>query len=383
MLIGVVIVCIVAFIVLDLLLRMLLQKFKDLKTKRAREEALDIGLKLDYKDEALSLKRIDVKDAQAKILAVDDEEIILDSFRKILTIHGYAVDTVTSGQEALGLIQKNDYDFVFTDLKMPEMDGLDVVKGVKHFRPDIDVIMITGFATIESAVDSMKFGAMDYVQKPFTEDELLSFVNKSLIRRQDKIEKSKKPQVQLLTPSVGHSASLKEVFVPVGVFVSPNHTWINIELNGSVRLGLDDFAHKILGAIKKVDLPKLGQEVKKGDPLFKLSQGAEVLTFTAPISGKVIAVNQELEDYTDLIKKKPYEFGWICDFETSNLSQELASLKIGIDTSNWYQEEIDKYLTIMSKHAGADTKENSANGKKAKEKMEGLWGELEKSFFVM
>ena len=60
---------------------------------------------------------------------------------------GFSVDTVETGQEALGLVRKHDYDFVFTDLKMPGMDGLDVTKAVKHLRPDIDVAIITGYAT--------------------------------------------------------------------------------------------------------------------------------------------------------------------------------------------------------------------------------------------
>ncbi len=77
-------------------------------------------------------------------------------------------------------MRANDYDFVFTDLKMPDMDGVEVVKAVKHLRPDVDVAVITGYATIETAVDSMRFGAVDYVQKPFTEDELVEFANKLL-----------------------------------------------------------------------------------------------------------------------------------------------------------------------------------------------------------
>ena len=122
-----------------------------------------------------------------KILAVDDEGIVLDSFRKILALEGYSVDTVETGPEALGLVQKHPYDFVFTDLKMPQMNGLEVTKAVKHLRPDVDEVMITGFGTIESAVEAMKFGALDYVQKPFTQDELVAFVNKALIRRANRI----------------------------------------------------------------------------------------------------------------------------------------------------------------------------------------------------
>jgi CheY-like chemotaxis protein len=116
-------------------------------------------LNLDFTHEAKSLKRVDVPNPLARILAVDDEPVVLDSFRKILVVAGYAIDTVESGREALGLVQKHKYDFAFTDLKMPEMDGLDVVKGVKHFSPETDVIVITGYATIESAVNAMKFGA--------------------------------------------------------------------------------------------------------------------------------------------------------------------------------------------------------------------------------
>ena len=78
------------------------------------------SLKLDFTSEAKTLKRAEVENPKAKILCVDDEEVILGSFRKILVLDGYSVDTVETGQEALGLIQKHHYDFVFTDLKMPQ-----------------------------------------------------------------------------------------------------------------------------------------------------------------------------------------------------------------------------------------------------------------------
>ena len=143
---------------------------------------------------------MEVEDPEARILCVDDEEVILDSLRKILVLDGYNVDTVETGQEALGLIQVHDYDFVFTDLKMPAMSGTDVAKSVKHLRPDIDVVIITGFASVESAVECMKHGALDYIEKPFTEDELRLFVKRALIKRRDRIEKQLKPRVHVLGP---------------------------------------------------------------------------------------------------------------------------------------------------------------------------------------
>src|SRR5512137_242544 len=194
-----VVVMIVLFIIINVVVRVVMDRMREAKARKERLAALDIGLRLDFVEEARSLKRVEIANPLARILAVDDEAIVLDSFRKILVAAGYAIDTVESGREALGLVQKHPYDFVFTDLKMPEMDGLDVVKGVKHFSPESDVVVITGYATIESAVNAMKFGAMDYVQKPFTEDELMEFTKKCLFRRQDHLQKQLKPTMHVTT----------------------------------------------------------------------------------------------------------------------------------------------------------------------------------------
>ncbi|MBM2846840.1 MAG: Glycine cleavage H-protein [Bacteroidetes bacterium] len=314
--------------------------------RKEREAALDIGLKLDVSEEAKTLKRVEVKDPKARILAVDDEAIILDSFRKILVVAGYSIDTVEKGSEALGLILKNSYDFVFTDLKMPEMDGLEVTKAVKHLRPDIDVIVITGYASIETAVETMKYGAMDYVQKPFTEDELIAFFNKSLIRRKDRLERQMKPTVRLVTPTTKESDSKHEFNVPAGIFVSPNHTWVNIEMNGTARVGIDDFARKIIRRIDAVELPKTDKEIKKGEPLFSIKRNSQTVSISSPISGRITLVNTEHVEHPEWIASKPFELSWMCCIEPSNLSEELHSLKIGTDSISWYRKEIDKYTEI-------------------------------------
>ncbi len=346
MVLLIVVVTIIVFILVDFSLRVYFQKRQELKLKKEREEALDIGLKLDFSEEAKTLKRVEVKNPKARILAVDDEPIILDSFRKILVVAGYSIDTVEKGREALGLILKNDYDFVFTDLKMPEMDGLEVTKAVKHLRPEIDVIVITGYASIDTAVETMKYGAMDYVQKPFTEDELIEFFNKSVIKRRDRIEREMKPTVRLITPSTTESGSRHEFNVPAGIFVSRNHTWVNVGMNGIARVGIDDFVRKIIKQIDKVELPKLNKEVKRGELLFSIKHNAHTIDVASPISGKVVMVNTEHLEHPDLIALSPFELSWMCCIDPSNLAEELHSLKIGADTINWYREEIDKYAEI-------------------------------------
>ncbi len=208
------------FVAIDVLVRVAHRRLDEARERREREAALQTSLRLDFTAEAKSLKRVEVSEPKARILAVDDEPVVLDSFRKILVLAGFDVDTVESGPEALGLVQRRDYDFVFTDLKMPGMDGVEVVKAVRHLRPDVDVAVITGYGTIETAVQTMQHGAVDYVQKPFTEDELLEFARKLLLRRQARLEAQREPSVRIVAPSVAETAGVHEYCVPGGAFVS-------------------------------------------------------------------------------------------------------------------------------------------------------------------
>lgn len=356
---------IIIFIFIDLIIRRIVRKASENKVRREREEALRVNLNLDFSHEAKTLKRVEVERPKARILAVDDEEVILDSFRKILVIDGYSVDTVETGQEALGLIQKHHYDFVFTDLKMPEMDGIDVCKGVKYMRPDIDVIIITGYATIESAVETMKFGAMDYVQKPFTEDELLEMAKKFVIRRQDKICKELKPQVHITQFSDAGMPSSVEFSIPGGVFISEGHCWANIDPDGMVYVGIDDFAKKIIGNIETIEMPNLGMEVAKGQHLFSIKQGTNSIPFNSPVSGKVESINKSLLNDPERLESTSYYKNWFCRIDASQLDEELKELKIGKNAVDLYNKDIERLQNYVGQYVKStkDEKEVPANGK--------------------
>jgi CheY-like chemotaxis protein len=344
-----VVVMIVVFIIINVVVRVVMDRRREAKARRERLAALDIGLRLDFADEAKSLKRVDIPNPLARILAVDDEAIVLDSFRKILVAAGYAIDTVESGREALGLVQKHPYDFVFTDLKMPEMDGLDVVKGVKHYSPESDVVVITGYATIESAVNAMKWGAMDYVQKPFTEDELVEFTKKCLYRRQDRQQKRLPSTVRVVTTD---RPPAHEFGLPGGVFISAGHVWASVTTPGMVRLGLDDFARKMIGRIDAIELPPKGALVRKGERLFSIRQGGRVAMLNAPISGKVQDVNVDLPQHLDWLERRPYEQGWVCSMKPEHLADELGQLKIGEHAAAWYQAEIVRLQQLLGAGQG-------------------------------
>ncbi len=341
------IVAIILFIAADFLIRYLLKHARQQKERKEREAALDSGLRLDYSYEAKTLKRVEVDHPKAKILCVDDENVILDSFRKILVLEGYSVDTVDNGKEALGLIQKHHYDFVFTDLKMPEMDGIEVTKAVKHMRPDIDVIIITGYATIESAVETMKYGAMDYVQKPFTEDELLVFTKQCLIKRKERIEKELKPKVHITSLSEYPQSEFEEFSIPGGVFISLSHCWVSINQDGTVKIGLDDFAKKVIGRIDTIDMPNLGRQISCGQVLFSIKQNNRSIPFLSPISGKVIKVNTPLNNKLTDLDVSPYDKNWICMVDAENLAEELKRMKIGKSAVSFYQDEIENCVSSL------------------------------------
>jgi DNA-binding NtrC family response regulator len=115
-----------------------------------------------------------------RILVIDDEMIVCESCKRILEEDGYEVETALSGMEAFEKMKENPFDIVITDLKMQGIDGMEVLRTFRREYPDTIVIMITGFSTVETAVEAMKLGAFDYIPKPFTPDEVSIVVKKAI-----------------------------------------------------------------------------------------------------------------------------------------------------------------------------------------------------------
>ena len=241
---------------------------------------------------------------------------------------------------------------------MPGMDGIEVTKSIRHLRPDIDVIVITGYATIESAVETVQHGAMDYVEKPFTEDELLEFVNTAVIKRQARLEQQMRHKIRLVRPGTSESKSRFELNVPAGVFVSPQHAWAKLEMNGTVRVGIDDLLRKLFGPVERVWLPETGSKYKKGETLFSIGYGDYVHGVPAPLGGRVTLTNSEHSDHPEWLTVKPFELGWVCALEPTDLGGELPGLKVGGEAVAWYQEELDRYGELSDR----STPESAADG---------------------
>jgi DNA-binding NtrC family response regulator len=118
--------------------------------------------------------------SKGKILVVDDEDIVRTSCSRTLVPEGYEVRLAKNGVEGLQMAAGERFDLVLTDLKMPDMDGIEVLRIIKEKWPETLVIIVTGYQTVDTAVKAIKLGANNYIEKPFTPDALLSAVTEAL-----------------------------------------------------------------------------------------------------------------------------------------------------------------------------------------------------------
>ncbi len=118
-----------------------------------------------------------------KVLVVDDEARFRANLQKILTLHGMTVHSLGSGREALEELQERPYDVVLLDLRMPEMDGLATLARIKEIRPETEVIILTGHASLDAARDIIKLGGYDYLMKPCPVEELVLKIDAAFERK--------------------------------------------------------------------------------------------------------------------------------------------------------------------------------------------------------
>jgi DNA-binding NtrC family response regulator len=181
-----------------------------------------------------------------RILLIDDDAVIRDGLQRILDGAGYSTDTFFCGQLALEALQKNPYDMVITDLKMPGMNGLEVVRNVKLLQPDLPILIITGYSTVDTAVEAMKGGAADYISKPFSPEEICHKIRSALEHRAilvDDIYLSKELRDnQGFDRFIGHSRAMQKVYRRI-LQVAPTDS--NVLVTGESGTGKELLARAI------------------------------------------------------------------------------------------------------------------------------------------
>ncbi len=167
---------------------------------------------------------------KASLLIVDDENVVRDSLGKWFEEEGYSVDTANSGREALLKLPRQRWDLALLDIKMPGMDGLELHRKMREVDPEIIVIIMTGYAAVDTAVQALKDGAYDYIMKPFDPDDLARLVAKALEHRRTRDENLRLRETLQETQAVeliGQSQPMQKVLESIRT-VAPNDTTVLI-----------------------------------------------------------------------------------------------------------------------------------------------------------
>ncbi len=271
-----------------------------------------------------------------RILFVDDDKDILMMVEQYLQMQGYDITTVNSGLKALDLIRDEDIHIIFTDYKMPEFNGLELLAAVKQYKPSIEVIIVTGYGSMESAVQAMKFGSYDYLQKPFKLDHLKLIIdriieekkvqNKAALIRKRARDRYKyegligiSPHMQLVYDLIetvvlqnpmaliqGESGTGKELVARTIHDKSERHDMPFVPVNcGSITEGVpdDEVVDHVTALMKKVDGGTIYlDEIAELAPTLRLKilQALEAEQKKKGLSARVVAATaKELKDVID------------------------------------------------------------------------------------
>ena len=194
--------------------------------------------------------------SRGSILAIDDEQNIRHLIESEFSMEGLAVTTAGSGEEGLKLFDTEEFDVVLLDINLPKLNGVEVLKRLKQKSPDTEVIMITGYGDIKSAVDSIKQGARDYITKPFKLDEILALVKQAVKKNRDYSQLQRKASEKDLEESLEYIICPSYAMRPAYALAKKvAATDITVLIQGETGTGKDVMAKQIHRQSKRNDGP--------------------------------------------------------------------------------------------------------------------------------
>jgi CheY-like chemotaxis protein len=264
------------------------------------------------------------QDSQAgdgsRILVIDDEEIIHDSLKRILGRQGHQVDAAFGAPEAMELLAARAYDLVITDLMMPEVNGIQLMEKMRAAGQDVPVLMITGYPTIRTAVQALRLGAVDYLSKPFTRQELLGPVNRTLRRA---TAPTPGPPSAEVPAAAEDAATAGAKPGPGDRFYLREHSWAVCQRDGTVRIGIEASFLESVDTLASLEAPGESDLIEQGFVGFRLkTESGESHNVFVPLSGQVLEVNQAALDDPSTIEADT----WLVRVRPARLENELPLL---------------------------------------------------------
>lgn len=248
---------------------------------------------------------------QRPMLVVDDEEVVCQACQRIFSRQGFQVEVSTDARHGLTMATEKDYAIILLDIKMPNMDGIEFLEKLREKRPDVPVLIITGYPSIPNASAAMRLGACDYVTKPFTTEEITWAVRRALSMK------------EMLFGEGEPAGEAVEAEVSPKPPLFWDEAWARVEIDGSACVGA------VLPGLRgtqptAVRLPRIGEVVYQGLPLagVVIADGKAPLVVPSPVSGVVMEVNQTLAQKPSLLVTDPCGEGWIACICTTRHEEE-------------------------------------------------------------
>lgn len=177
--------------------------------------------------------------------------------------------------------------------------------------------------------------------------------------------------------------NISGVSIPDGYYLHPGHTWVKIEDNNHLRIGIDDFANRLLGEFDRIDAPLIGKEIHQAKPGIKAKRGKNFVSFQSPVSGVVTQTNPQLRSDAGMVHKSPYTDGWIMTVHCKNLKNDLKNLLFLNDTKQYIKKEVDHLFTILENETGLMAADGGQMGNDIFGNAPGLeWDDLVKNFIT-
>ncbi len=248
---------------------------------------------------------------------VDDEEVVCQACRRIFSRQGFQVETNTDARQGLVKATENDFAIILLDIKMPNMDGIQFLERLREKKPDVPVLIITGYPSIPNAAAAMRLGACDYVTKPFTSEEV-TWAMQRVLNMQHVLSDEGEAVAQEREAVVTAMANIETLFW--------DESWVQLAVDGSALVGA--VLPGLHGAsITGIRMPRIGEVVYQGLPLAGVSMsGKPMLIIPSPISGVVAGVNAMVAHRPQMLASDPCGEGWIAGI-CATRHEEMANCK--------------------------------------------------------
>ncbi|MBN2560602.1 MAG: response regulator [Phycisphaerae bacterium] len=276
-----------------------------------------------------------------ELLVVDDEEVICGACHRIFSAQGFHVESSSDAVDGLGLAIEKEYAAILLDIKMPVLDGIQFLQRLRKRKPDVPVILITGYPSVQSVAAAMRLGAVDYVTKPFTPEEITQAVQRLMRPRPAKREgelRSAPTEAEPWTPRAQE-------------FRFWGQSWLQLGKDGSVRVGAVP-ARSQGGTVEAVHLPSIFESIYQGLPLASLTVADKPqLIMPSAVSGVVVAVNELLTEDPSALWDDPCGNGWIACLRPTRLEEDVRGCNVRrvilVNAHEASGDEQSKHLTRL------------------------------------